>query len=90
MNGHSLTIPAVAGAGTVQNSAAGDTKELIIALASDSTNGDTAFAGNLKLVKTGVGVLTSSIAQSYSGGRFRLRNRRRHTMRRSRRSAQER
>lgn len=68
MNGHSLTIPAVAGAGTVQNSVAGDTKELIIALASDSTNGDTAFAGNLKLVKTGVGVLTSSIAQSYSGG----------------------
>ena len=68
MNGHSLTIPAVAGAGTVQNSAAGDTKELIIALASDSTNGDTAFVGNLKFVKTGDGVLTSSIAQSYSGG----------------------
>ena len=68
MDGHSLTIPAVAGEGTVQNSAAGDAKELTITLASDSTNGDTAFTGNLKLVKTGDGVLTSSIAQSYSGG----------------------
>ncbi len=68
MNGHALTLPAVAGAGTVQNSASGDAKELIIALASDCTNGDTAFTGNLKLVKTGDGVLTSSIAQSYTGG----------------------
>jgi hypothetical protein len=68
MNGHSLTIPAVSGLGTVQNSAAGDAKELTLALASDWTNGETAFVGNLKLVKTEAGVLTSSIAQSYSGG----------------------
>ncbi len=68
MNGHSLTLPAVAGEGTVQNSVAGDAKELTLALTSDCTNGDTAFVGNLKLVKTGDGVLTSSIAQSYSGG----------------------
>jgi hypothetical protein len=68
MNGHSLTIPVVSGLGTVQNSAAGDAKELTLALVSDWTNGETAFVGNLKLVKTEAGVLTSSIAQSYSGG----------------------
>ena len=68
MDGHSLTLPAVSGSGTVQNSASGDAKELTLALATNWTNSDTAFVGNLKLVKTEAGVLTSSIAQTYSGG----------------------
>jgi len=68
MNGHSLTLPAVAGAGTVQNSAAGDAKELTLALSSDWINTDVSFSGNLKLVKAGAGTFTSSKAQNYTGG----------------------
>ena len=68
MNGHSLTLPALSGLGTVQNSAAGDARELTLVLAQGWTNSGTTFGGNMKLDKTGEGVLTSSIAQSYSGG----------------------
>ena len=68
MNGHSLTLPVIYGSGTVQNMAEGAAAELTLSVSSDWTNTDTAFSGNLKLVKTGTGTFTSSKAQTYSGG----------------------
>ncbi len=70
LNGHSLQITALEGAGTIQNSAVG-MAELHIDVVEGKTveNSQFVFGGKLKLVKDGVGNLVMSKPnQTYTGG----------------------
>ncbi|MBQ6142620.1 MAG: hypothetical protein IJI54_15195 [Kiritimatiellae bacterium] len=68
LNAYNLSVSGLAGGGTITNSVSGDAAQLCVSNVAAVTNSTVAIGGNLKLVKRGSGVFTSSKAQTYTGG----------------------
>ena len=68
LSGHSLTVAAFPGEGTITNSVSGDAAQLCVSNVAAVANSTVAIGGNVRFLKDGPGTFTSAKAQTYTGG----------------------